>query len=193
MIKKTRKKEEEKVHYPTTADGYDVLSEIGSGAFATVFKAKVKERDEEVAIKVVDLDQFNTNWEEIRKEISTMSLLSHPNVVKIHTSFVEGQDLWIVMPLLAGGSCASAMKVLGPTGFKDDALIATILQETLKGLQYFHKDGRIHRDIKAGNILISSKGEVLLADFGVAGTLMENGDRKKNTSNIYRNPMLDGT
>jgi len=171
--------DKERAAYPVSADCYEVICEIGSGAFATVFRAIVKGRDEAVAIKVVDLDQFNTNWEEIRKEISTMSLLQHANVVKIHTSFVEGQDLWIVMPLLAGGSCASIMKQICPTGFKDEVLIATILQETLRGLQYFHKDGRIHRDIKAGNILISEKGDVQLADFGVAGTLMENGDRKK--------------
>ncbi len=61
-------------------------------------------------------------------------------------------------------------------------LVATILREALQGLQYFHKDGRIHRDIKAGNILIGTEGNVELADFGVAGTLMENGDRKKQSA-----------
>jgi serine/threonine-protein kinase OSR1/STK39 len=71
------------------------------------------------------------------------------------------------------------MKQIAANGFKDEVLIATILREALQGLQYFHKDGRIHRDIKAGNILIGQDGNVELADFGVAGTLMENGDRKK--------------
>jgi serine/threonine-protein kinase OSR1/STK39 len=92
---------------------------------------------------------------------------------------VEEQDLWIVMPWLEAGSCAHVMKTMAPTGLKDDALIATILKEVLLGLQYFHNDGRLHRDLKAGNIIISKSGEVMLADFGVAGTLMENGDRKK--------------
>ena len=117
-----------------------------------------------------------------------MSLLHHPNVVKIKTSFIVNSDLWIVMPLLQAGSCASLMKHLAPNGFKDEALIATILRETLQGLMYFHKDGRIHRDLKAGNILIGAQGEVQLADFGVAGTLMENGDRKKNRQTFTGTP-----
>ena len=117
-----------------------------------------------------------------------MSLLHHPNVVKIKTSFIVNSDLWIVMPLLQAGSCASLMKALAPNGFKDEALIATILRETLQGLMYFHKDGRIHRDLKAGNILIGAQGEVQLADFGVAGTLMENGDRKKNRQTFTGTP-----
>lgn len=166
-------------HYPTSAAGYDVYEEIGVGAFATVYHASVKETGEQVAIKVIDLDQFNTNWEEIRREILIMSLVHHPNVVRILTSFVEEQDLWILMPWLEAGSCAHIMKTICPTGMKDEAIIATILKEVLHGLLYFHKDGRLHRDLKAGNVLISAQGEVQLADFGVAGTLMENGDRKK--------------
>ena len=176
------------VHYPCTADDYDVLQEIGVGAFATVYRATVTASGEEVAIKIIDLEQFNVNWDEIRREIQIMSLLHHPNVVKIKASFIVNSDLWIVMPLLQAGSCAALMKQLAPTGFKDEALIATILKETLQGLMYFHKDGRIHRDLKAGNILIGSGGEVQLADFGVAGTLMENGDRKKNRQTFTGTP-----
>ena len=176
------------VHYPCTADDYDILQEIGVGAFATVYRATVNASGEEVAIKIIDLEQFNVNWDEIRREIQIMSLLHHPNVVKIKSSFIVNSDLWIVMPLLQAGSCAALMKQLAPTGFKDEALIATILKETLQGLMYFHKDGRIHRDLKAGNILIGSGGEVQLADFGVAGTLMENGDRKKNRQTFTGTP-----
>ena len=121
----------------------------------------------------------STNWEEIRREILIQSLVHHSNVVRILTSFVVEQDLWLVMPLLEAGSCAHIMKTLYPMGIKDEAMVATILKEVLNGLLYFHKDGRLHRDLKAGNILISASGDVQLADFGVAGTLMENGDRKK--------------
>ena len=175
-------------HYPCNSDSYDVISEIGVGAFATVYRAVCKENNEEVAVKVIDLDQFNTNWEEIRNEIMIMCQLHHPNIVRIKASFVDNQDLWIVMPLLHAGSCASLIKQFYPTGFKDEALIATILRDTLLGLIYLHKDNRIHRDLKAGNILIGKGGEVELADFGVTGTLMENGDRAKNRQTFTGTP-----
>lgn len=180
--------EEPQYHYPTTADAYDVFAEIGIGAFATVYRAQVKETGEEVAIKVMDLEQFNANWEEVRREIEVMVSSHHPNVVRILTSFVDEQDLWIVMPLLQAGSCASIMKQIYPTGMKDEALVATILKEVLLGLCYIHKNGRIHRDLKAGNILVSNQGEVQLADFGVAGTLLEHGDRKKSVKTFTGTP-----
>lgn len=145
-----------------------------------------------------------------QKEILIMRQLFHPNVVRVHCAFVEGEQLWIVMPLLMGGksrlhaqaeltnhhkyikyrcfrysfslthagSCAAIIKRQFPNGFKDEALIATILKSCLQGLEYFHKDSLIHRDIKAGNILIGEQGDVQLADFGVAGALIEGGDRK---------------
>jgi len=178
----------EQLEYPSSADAYILLSEIGRGAFATVYRAKLKIRHEEVAVKILDLEELNTNWDEIRKDIQIMRSMQHPNVVPVYTAFVEEEELWIVMPLLAAGSCANIMKQLYPHGIKDEGVIAYILFEVLKGLQYFHKNDKIHRDVKAGNILLSRHGEVQLADFGVAGTLMENGDRKKNRSTFVGTP-----
>lgn len=82
-----------------------------------------------------------------QKEILLMSLLHHPNVVRILSSFVDGAFLWIVMPYLQGGSCAAAMKEVAPNGFKDEALIATILRDAILGLEYLHRDDRIHRSV----------------------------------------------
>ena len=129
-----------------------------------MYRGVVRDIGEEVAIKVIDLDMFNTNWDEIRKEIMLMANLNHPNVVKLKTAFVDGQDLWLVMSLATSGSAAAVMKELHATnGLKDEILIATILKEVLQALAYFHKHGSIHRDVKAGNILISGQGDVQLA------------------------------
>ena len=92
-------------------------------------------------------------------------------MVSCHVSFIEGADLWLVMPVLGAGSCSDIMKVNCPQGIKNEAIIATIIRETLLGLQYFHENGQIHRDIKAGNILMDMEGNVYLGDFGVSASL----------------------
>ena len=114
-----------------------------------------------------------------QKEIRTMKQLYHPNVVRNLCSFVAGHELWLVMPLLEVGSCASVMGKHHKHGLKNEDLIGSIMYEVLLGLEYLHKDNRIHRDIKAGNILLSKRGTVQIADFGVSGSFQDRQDRKK--------------
>jgi serine/threonine-protein kinase OSR1/STK39 len=87
-------------------------------------------------------------WQDdIRREAVTMSLISHPNLVKAHCSFVVDRSVWVVMPYMAGGSCLHIMKSDFQDGFQEPA-IATILKESLKALEYLHRQGHIHRDVK---------------------------------------------
>jgi serine/threonine protein kinase len=77
---------------------------------------------------------------------------------------------------LAGGSCLDIMKTRFSEGF-EESVIATILKQALEGLVYLHKNGHIHRDVKAGNLLMDEDGAVLLGDFGVSSSLMETGEK----------------
>ena len=170
-----------KVQYPTSASDYAVKEEIGRGVSAKVYRAECVPLGETVAVKMLDLeDQDPGHLEEIRREVASMSMVSHPNLVMAHCSFVEGQFLWVVMPFLSGGSALNIMKWSHPKGL-DEASIATILKELLKALDYFHRNGNIHRDIKAGNILIDHDGSVKLADFGVSAASWGSGTKPHST------------
>jgi serine/threonine protein kinase len=116
-----------------------------------------------------------------------MSLCRHPNVLRVVCSFVHEEKLYLVTPFLAGGSCLDIMKTAFPEGI-DEVAIATILKQALQGLEYMHSHGHIHRDVKAGNLLVDDDGTVRLADFGVSSSLMETGERGRRRKTFVGTP-----
>lgn len=95
-------------------------------------------------------------WQDgIRREVQTMRLIDHPNLVQAYCSFPAGHKLWVVMPYMAGGSCLHIMKFAHPEGF-EEPVIATLLCEVLKALVYLHGEGHIHRNVK---VIYSNKSQ----------------------------------
>lgn len=173
--------------FSAKASDYKLLEEVGYGASATVFRAIYLPLNEVVAVKCLDLDRCNSNLDDIRREAQTMSLIDHPNVVTAYCSFVVDRNLWVVMPFMAEGSCLHLMKIAYPDGFEELA-ICSILKETLKALEYLHRHGHIHRDVKAGNILLDTNGQVKLADFGVSACMFDSGDRQRSRNTFVGTP-----
>ncbi|KAF9953618.1 hypothetical protein BGZ72_005305 [Mortierella alpina] len=164
--------------FSNNPEDYDIRLPIGYGSSAVVYNAYYKPLNKRVAIKVIDLDMFERNQiDELRRETQVMALCKHPNVLRVNGAFVTDSKLYIVTPFLSAGSCLDIMKTAYPDGF-DEVSIATILKQALQGLDYLHKNGHIHRDVKAGNLLVDDDGSVLLADFGVSSSLMEGGERR---------------
>ncbi|UYV60200.1 hypothetical protein LAZ67_1000392 [Cordylochernes scorpioides] len=137
-----------------------------TGSYGSVYKGLHKESGQVLAIKQVPVD---TDLHEIIKEISIMQQCDTPYIVKYYGSFFKNTDLWIVMEYCGGGSVSDLMRIRKKTLVEGE--IAAILRDTLRGLEYLHCRRKIHRDIKAGNILLNTEGHAKLADFGVAGQL----------------------
>ncbi|KAH8200283.1 hypothetical protein TruAng_005556 [Truncatella angustata] len=151
------------------AGHYQVLEELGRGSFGVVYKGIEKATGEVVAIKHIDLESTDDDIQDIQAEISVLSTCASSHVTQYKASFLRGSKLWIVMEFLGGGSCLDLLKP-EPSSFSETH-IAIICRELLAGLEYLHAEGKIHRDIKAANVLLSEAGKVKLADFGVAAQL----------------------
>ncbi|KAL1812663.1 hypothetical protein ACET3Z_022728 [Daucus carota] len=177
----------EKKKFPIGPQHYTLYEEIGQGVSASVFRALCVTHNQVVAIKILDFERDNCDLNNISREAQIMNLVDHPNVLKSLCSFVTEHNLWVVMPYMAGGSCLHILKAAYPEGF-EEVVIATVLREVLKALEYLHHHGHIHRDVKAGNILIDTQGAIKLGDYGVSACLFDSGDRQRTRNTFVGTP-----
>ncbi|KAF5197870.1 Serine/threonine-protein kinase fray2 [Thalictrum thalictroides] len=162
--------------YPVGPEFYQLREEVGRGASASVYKALCIPFQEIVAVKILDFE--HNDPASVACEVHTMVLVDHPNVSKAYCSFASNNTLWVVMPYMDVGSCLHVLKAAYPNGFQREVVIATILREALNGLVYLHDHGFIHRDVKAGNILLDTSGGIQLGDLGVSACLFDRGGRQ---------------
>ncbi|RID63627.1 hypothetical protein BRARA_E02618 [Brassica rapa] len=135
-----------------------------------------KELNKEVAIKVIDLEESEDEIEDIQKEISVLSQCRCPYITEYYGSYLHQTKLWIIMEYMAGGSVADLLQSGHPL---DETSIACITRDLLHAVEYLHSEGKIHRDIKAANILLTENGDVKVADFGVSAQLTRTISRRK--------------
>ncbi|KAI1731702.1 protein kinase domain-containing protein [Ditylenchus destructor] len=149
---------------------YDDLREIGHGSFGAVFFALDKETKETVAIKKMGFSgkQASEKWTDIVREVRFLKNIRHRHIVEYKACFLKEHTCWLVMEYCIG-SASDIVEVHKKPIFECE--IAAICEQALLGLQYLHSMKRIHRDVKAGNILLTDSGTVKLADLGSASLL----------------------
>ncbi|KAL0973228.1 hypothetical protein UPYG_G00200700 [Umbra pygmaea] len=143
------------------------LREIGHGSFGAVYFARDVRTTEVVAIKKMSYSgkQSNEKWQDIIKEVKFLQRIQHPNSIEYKGCYLREHTAWLVMEYCLG-SASDVLEVHKKP--LQEVEIAAITHGALQGLAYLHSHNMIHRDIKAGNVLLTEPGQVKLADFGSA-------------------------
>src|SRR6267378_1263726 len=149
------------------SDEYEILDELGRGGMAIIYKAREKQLDRDVAIKVLPFSlTFDEQFvERFQRESRTAAKLEHPHIIPIYRVGKSGRVIYFVMKFLRGKPLSS---VLAARGTLPPAEIRQILVQVARALAYAHKSGIVHRDIKPDNIMFDEHGLAVVTDFGIA-------------------------
>ncbi|ODV95154.1 hypothetical protein PACTADRAFT_68182 [Pachysolen tannophilus NRRL Y-2460] len=150
---------------------------IGRGNFGDVYKAVDRASSTIVAVKVINLEESEEDVDILIQEILFLSQLRSPYITTYYSTYIKDVSLWIIMEYCGGGSCADLLRCYKCL---HEDIVAFIIRDVLRGLDYLHSQRKIHRDIKAANILLTNSGQVKIADFGVSGQIT-NTQLKKHT------------
>ncbi|KAJ3410338.1 Protein kinase [Chytridiales sp. JEL 0842] len=160
---------------PTTL--YTKLKKIGQGASGSVYLAKSTTNPSMGPIAIKQMEVASQPRPELLvNEILIMRESRHPNIVNFLDSFLVERELWVVMEYMEGGKLTDILD----QGTLSEEQMSAVVVETVKGLEFLHSRGIIHRDIKSDNILLNARGQIKIADFGFCAKL--NDDKRKRAT-----------
>lgn len=162
----------------SSPDDIQLCEEVGRGGFGVVYRGIIRNTGQIVAVKELDLEHDLADIYEINQEIKILSECQLAQITAYLGCVVNGLKLWLVMEFADGGLLYELLQD-GP--ILDENLVANIAREVLLALDYLHRQGKIHRDLKSQNILFTRKGDVKLTDFGVSTQLFSSLSRRNTT------------
>ena len=142
-------------------------TQLGEGTYATVYKGRNRQTGELVALKEIHLDSEEGTPSTAIREISLMKELKHENIVTLHDVIHTENKLMLVFEYM-DKDLKKYMDARGDRGQLDHATIKRFMQDLLRGTAFCHENRVLHRDLKPQNLLINTKGQLKLADFGLA-------------------------
>eukprot|EP00249_Psilotum_nudum_P016127 c25670_g2_i1 orf=524-1846(+) len=151
----------------TRVGKYELGRVLGEGTFAKVKLAKNLETGHSVAIKIFDKEKIlkDKMAEQIKREISTMKLLKHPNVVQLHEVMASKTKVYFVLEYVTGGELFNKIAYQGK--FREDEA-RKYFQQLINAVDYCHSRGVYHRDLKPENLLLDAHGDLKISDFGLS-------------------------
>ncbi len=158
------------------ADRYLIERPIARGGMADVFLARDQQLDRQVAVKVLfpEFARDPSFVERFRREAQNAAMLNHTNIVSVYDYGQQHGTYFIVMEYVEGQSLRDILRAQGRLPAMDAARIAS---EIAAALDFAHRHGVVHRDIKPGNVLLTPQGQVKVTDFGIAADPTDAGRR----------------
>ena len=153
---------------------YKIIQKVGQGNYGSVYKIQKITTGEIMAAKICKIESNNS--ESFKREINMLKQCHSPYILKYYASYIKKNIIWIVLEFCEGGSLSDIMRITNE--YFTEKEIASIIKMVLKGLQFLHAQKKIHRDIKAGNILLTDEGVAKLGDFGVSAQLTNSISKK---------------
>lgn len=155
---------------------YDDLNVIGTGGFAEVWLCERHSDKSRFAKKVLISTASDKIKQRFKEEVRILAKLDHPRIVKVVETQLSAEPLWFVMPLYARTLKDELTGVIG-----DEQRITKVFSQILDAVEYAHREGVIHRDLKPHNVLMNSDDDIAVSDFGIGRVLDAAGDRVTRT------------
>ena len=171
---KTQKKNQKKLKYSFEKD-FHLIKEIGRGSYGNIYLVTLNQTKQNYAVKQIykkiNFIQENEKEKNIYNEKKILKYLSHPFIIKLHFSFQDEDNLYLVMDYISGGDLSSYIH--NSQNFNEE-IAKFYLSEVYLAIRYLHSKNIIHRDIKSENILLDSNGHIKLIDFGTSKKGVDN-------------------